>query len=84
MLYNRRSDLFKTIPVLSCVFSVTAIGVHIPFSVECDIFSLLTMIQIQISDQTLYHMKQYFNMKITLVLLLIFNKQEINKSLKKT
>jgi len=28
-------------------------------------------------------MKQYFNMKITLVLLLIFNKQEINKSLKK-
>ncbi|MBK9582440.1 MAG: hypothetical protein IPO48_11220 [Saprospiraceae bacterium] len=29
-------------------------------------------------------MKQYFNMKITLVLLLIFNKQEINKSLKKT
>jgi len=66
MLYNRRSSHSTTSPVLSCVFSVTAIRDYIPFSIEFDIFSLLTLLQIQISDQTYYRIKGYFNMNITL------------------
>jgi len=82
MLYNKRQSLFTTLPVLPCVLSVTAIGVHLPFSTDCDKFSLLTMIQNQISDQTQSCIKGVFNMIITLVFYVMFKKHHINPILK--
>lgn len=67
MFYNTQYSHFMAILKLSRVFLVTAIGDHLSFFVECDKFSLLTMIQNQISDQTQNCITSYFNMFFTLI-----------------
>jgi hypothetical protein len=62
--------------LIPCIFSYYNQSLSIHFK-KCDKFSLLTFIQIQISDQIYFHIISKFNMIITLDLMLIFKEIRI-------